>query len=137
MNIRIPQRFIEERGGQLWGAGDFDLAPEVAQRLIEQGKAHSLETPPKEAMVTQGQDSEKPSDDDRRAEILKLGLEEGSQATEVSDIPPTFPSRDRLIAAGLNLVAELKQLDRESLKKLDPTLTTAQLTKIGLEIEKL
>lgn len=118
MLVKITRRFVDN-GGQLFGPGEWDLRPNIADRLIHEGRATRVVDLKPQAKTT--------------PEIPETSLQ---QMTE-PDIPVDFPSRATLIVNGITTLEQLKSEGiKEQIEKI-PGISTLTITKIGLAITSL
>lgn len=133
VKIKITGRFTDEQGGRLYAPGEWDVYPDVAARLVEQGKAKFVNTAEAPALDKAKAANELPVTNPRIPETK----DEGTGETEPTPLPENFPSRDILIEAGFGTVESLKDPDVKEKLAAVKGLGPASITKIGLAISAI
>lgn len=128
--IITEQRRFTDEGGQLFGPGEWSVDPAVSMRLIAGGRARLAGAPAAKAPA-----KAPPAPTANNPRIPPPQEPEGE--AEPTPLPEDFPSRETLVAAGLDSVEALKAPEiKETLAGIEG-LTPAEITKIGLAISKV
>lgn len=134
IKIKIRSRFTDELGGQLYGPGEWDVAPVVAHRLVANGRATLVPGPGEKPQVKtaplSGLQGGTPATNPRIPPVKE------PEAPTATTLPENFPSRKVLAEAGFDTFESLQGPDiKEELGKVQG-LTPAAITKIGLAVSK-
>jgi hypothetical protein len=151
MRIKITHERRFDEGGRLFGPGEWNVSNKIAASIIRRGYGVSLEGNQPTEQPVKTTSPAGPAED--TSSVTTEPVVEGTpppkepehptqpmspiEAATHSDIPADFPERDKLIAAGITTVAQLKEEGVKDRIDAIAGIGPATITKIGLAITEL
>jgi len=147
MEIQITKRFTDSVTSQLYGAGTYDLHPNLARRFQAEGKGRVTDKNMADmidaAVIAQGgkvheaPEPEAPKTESTGKAAQKSAPVESStaQVSGETPLPEGFPERDLLAENGFSTIQSLSEEGVD--EKLAGFLTKGKVNKVGQALNKL